>query len=98
MTTTRKMTFDLPEDIALEIDAQVASGAYTDQNSVVVDSLLAHLDPDRDRAGDPEIEGWLRDEVGPTYDRWKRENTPGIPIDEVFAGLKARREARKHGT
>ena len=92
---TRKMTFEIPEDIALEIDAEVASGAYSDQNSLVLDSLQAHLSNDRYKGGDPEIERWLHDQVLPTLERMDREQTPGIPADQVLETLRQRRLARK---
>lgn len=92
MTAMRRMTVDVPEEVALAIDAKVTSGAYLDQSEFVVESLETYL-----MGQDPEIETWLRDEVGPTYDRFMRDQTPGTPINEVFAGVKARYQARtKH--
>lgn len=95
MSATRKMTFEVPEAIALEIDARVASGAYADANSLILDSLLSHLDNEHLKGGDPEIERWLHDQVLPTLERMDREQTPGIPADQVLETLRRRRLARK---
>ncbi len=90
MSATRKITIDVPEALALEIEARVATGVAESESAFIVDSVSATL-----KAEDAEIERWLRDEVVPTYDRWKRENTPPLTSDEVFGGLRERYLARK---
>ncbi len=42
-----------------------------------------------------EIEKWLRDEVGPAYDRLKAEPSRVMTIDEVNASLEAHIAKRK---
>ena len=92
MPATRKITVELPEETAREIDARVASGFAESAEAYVVESLETYL-----LGQDPEIERWLREEVVPTMDRWGREQTPGVPAEEVFAGIKARYRAGKTG-
>lgn len=95
MSALRKITVEVSEDLARRIDAEVSSGFYSDEADLVVDSLEAHFDAPLLRHGDPEVERWLRDEVVPTLERIERENTPGIPSDQVLARLKARHEAKR---
>ena len=90
MAAMRKITVEVPEATAREIDAKVASGFSETAEAYVLESLETYL-----ISQNPEVERWLRDEVVPTLDRMERENTPGIPADEVFAQAKARHLARK---
>jgi antitoxin ParD1/3/4 len=62
MADIEKRTFDLPADQAAFIDGQVARGAFESADEVVSEGLRALQE------WDEEIERWLREEVGPTYD------------------------------
>jgi antitoxin ParD1/3/4 len=98
MTVARKITVELSAQAIEEIDAKVASGVYEDAEAFVMESVESNLigmQHSRYDGSDPEIETWLREQVIPTYERWKRDKTPGIPAEEVFDRLKARRAGRK---
>jgi len=92
MTAVRKITVEVSQAMAEEIDAQVASGAYVDATAFVQESVANYL-----HQRDPEVERWLREEVAPTYDRWIRDRQPGLTSAQVFDGLEARYLARKRG-
>ncbi|CAN5237586.1 hypothetical protein BH10PSE1_BH10PSE1_26500 [soil metagenome] len=95
MAAMRKITIEVPEALALRLDAQVEEAGYESENALVVESLEIHLDHSRYDGSDPEVERWLREQVVPTLERMDREATPGIPEDQVLGILKARRDARK---
>jgi antitoxin ParD1/3/4 len=94
MSATRTITIEVPEEVALRMDAEVAAGNYADASDVVTESVRAQLHQSRYDGSDPEIERWLQEQVLPTYERWQREKTPGIPAEEVLDRLRARRAAR----
>lgn len=89
MAATRKITVEVPEETAREIDAKVASGFSESAEAYVVESLETYL-----LSQDSRVEVWLRDKVVPTLDRIERENTPSVPVEEVLAIIKARRLMR----
>lgn len=89
MAATRKITVELPEQTAREIDAKVASGFSESAEAYVVESLETYL-----LSQDPGVENWLRTEVVPTLERIERENTPGIPAEQVLNLLRNRQSAR----
>ncbi len=91
MTAMRKIQIELPEEVAEGIDRRVASGEYSDASAVIRQAL------DDRFQDDPVIEHWLRTEVVPTYDRWKREGSRGLTSKEVFGGLEARYLAQTGG-
>jgi len=92
MSAVRKITVEVSQAMAEEIDAQVASGAYLDAAAFVQESVANYLDQ-----RDPEVERWLKQQVSPTLDRIRREGTRGLTSEEVFGGLKDRYLARKRG-
>lgn len=89
MTATRKITVELPEETAREIDAKVASGFSETAEAYVVESVESYL-----LGQNPDV-AWVREKVGPAYDAWKSAEEPGISAEEVFAGVQARYLARK---
>ena len=94
MTATRRITIDLPEDLALQMDAEVSAGAYASEADLVIFSLDAHFSASRYDGSDPVIERWLVEEVGPTYDAYKADPSRLLTEEEVFAGLQACRAVR----
>jgi Arc/MetJ-type ribon-helix-helix transcriptional regulator len=50
------LTITLPDDLAADIRALVATGEYADESAVIVDLL-------RDHAESPEMTAWLRRDV-----------------------------------
>ncbi len=94
MTSMRKMTFEVPEELAVEIDAEVTSGAYNDIRQFVVESLESRLHPDRYTERTSGIERWLVEEVSPTYDAYKADPSRLMTEEEVFDGLEERLSSR----
>jgi antitoxin ParD1/3/4 len=88
MSTVEKRTVSLPAEHAAFIDAKVASGAYASISEVVRAGLRALKE--RDEA----VERWLRDEVAPAYDAMAADPSRGIPMESVFADIRARHEGR----
>ncbi|MEO4000204.1 type II toxin-antitoxin system ParD family antitoxin [Mesorhizobium sp. CAU 1732] len=93
MARMERFTVDLPAETIADVERAVESGLYSSASEVLqagIDAL--HIGDDTPHEG-PEFEAWLRKEVVPTYDRIKAGKERLIPIDEVFAELKARHEA-----
>lgn len=90
MVATRKITVELTEETAREIDAKVASGFSETAEAYVVESVESYL-----LGQNPDIATWVREEVRPAYDAWKSGDEPGIPAEEAFSGIQARYLAQK---
>jgi antitoxin ParD1/3/4 len=88
MSATEKRTFSLPAEQAAFIDRLVESGTYATSSEVIRAGLRALQE--RDAA----VERWLREEVVPTYDRWKADSSSVIPIDEAFDSIRAHHAAQ----
>ena len=82
MSATRTMTFELSEEAAMEIDARIASGVYEDAGEFLRETVETSLSAQR-----PDVERWLREEVGPTYDAYKADPSRLMSEDEAFALL-----------
>ncbi len=46
-------------------------------------------------SGEEALEKWLREDVGPAYDRMKADPSGGLTLEEVRASLKAHIAKRK---
>ena len=84
MTALRRLTVEVPEDLASEIDAEIAAGGYADAEQFVIQSIESRLHPDRYPTTDPTIEQWLVAEVGPTYDAYKANPGRLMTEEEAF--------------
>lgn len=62
MRTTQQFSVTLPNEMAAQVKAKVASGEYATESEVIRDGLRALQA--RDRA----VEAWLLQQVGPAYD------------------------------
>lgn len=92
MRTTQQFSVTLPNEMAAQVRAKVASGEYASESEVIRDGLRALQA--RDRA----VEHWLRNEIVPAYDAYRADPTRGLTLDEVRAGLADRHErAAKRG-
>ncbi|NIG98233.1 MAG: type II toxin-antitoxin system ParD family antitoxin [Serratia symbiotica] len=72
MRTTHQMSITLPNEMAAQIKARVASGEYTSESEVIregIRALAAH-----DRA----VESWLREQVVPAYKALKTDPERGV--------------------
>ncbi len=97
MTATRKITIEVPEEVALRMEAEVAAGRYANASDVVTTSVRSQLYESRYDGSDPEVERWLVEEVGPTYDAYKADPSRLLTEDEAFELLDALRARRSTG-
>lgn len=88
MSAVQKRTISLPDEQADFMDAKVASGDYASVSEVVRAGLRALKE--RDDA----VERWLREEVAPAYDAMQADPSRAIPIEDVFAEIRAHHEQR----
>ena len=91
MAATEKRTFSLPAEQAAFIDAQVASGAFATASEVIRAGLRALQE--RDAA----VERWLREEVAPTYDRWKADPAGVLSPEDMAERMRQRHATRAKG-
>jgi len=84
MRSTQQFSVTLPNEMAAQVRAKVASGEYASESEVIRDGLRALQA--RDRA----VDHWLRSEALPSYDAYKADPQSGLSLDEVKAGLAAR--------
>jgi antitoxin ParD1/3/4 len=88
MSKVEKRTISLPEEQFAFVEAKVASGDYASVSEVVRAGLRALKE--RDEA----VERWLREDVAPVYDTTLADPSRTRPVDEVFAGIRARHASR----
>lgn len=92
MRSTQQFSVTLPNEMAAQVRARVASGEYASESEVIRDGLRALQA--RDRA----VESWLRNEALPSYDAYKADPKRGLSLDDVRAGLLERNgRATKRG-
>ena len=65
MRTTQQFSITLPNEMAEQVRAKVASGDYASESEVIRDGLRTLLEKDR------AFEKWLREVGGPAYDAMK---------------------------
>ena len=85
MRTTRQLSVTLPNEMAAQVRAKVASGEYASESEVIRDGLRAL------QAREKAMETWLRDEVADAYDATKADPSRARSLDEVKASLSADR-------
>lgn len=83
MRSTQQFSVTLPNEMAAQVRARVASGEYASESEVIRDGLRALQA--RDRA----IDNWLRNEALPSYEA---DPQRGLSLDDVKAGLAVRHE------
>lgn len=94
MTGLRQIIIEIPDALASEVDAEIASGAYSSFSQLVTDSVQERRHPTRYNGSDARIERWLAEVVGPTYDAYKADPTELLSEDEAFRMLDERAAAR----
>lgn len=67
MRSTKQLSVTLPQEMAKEVAAKVASGEYASESEVIRDGLRAL------QARDTAMEPWLSGEAGDIYDRMKAD-------------------------
>jgi putative addiction module CopG family antidote len=81
MRSTQHFSVTLPNEIAAQVRARVASGEYASESEVIRDGLRALQA--RERA----VEDWLRNTALPSYDADKADPQTGLSLGAVKAGL-----------
>jgi len=83
MADRHQLNVTLPDDLAEQVRAKVASGQYASESDVVIEALRT-LD-DREQS----LEQWLRTDVAAAYDALAADPSRGLSLDEVRTSLAA---------
>lgn len=86
MRTTQQFSVTLPNEMAAQVRAKVASGEYASESEVIRDGLRAL------QAREKAVETWLRGEVAPAYDALKADPSRARSVKDVTATLAAEHE------
>jgi antitoxin ParD1/3/4 len=85
----RRLSIELPEELAKIVDELVASGGYANASEVIEEALDLYTSQDEP------LEDWVRTEMVAAYDEWKANPSGGLTIDEVREHLRKAREERQ---
>lgn len=88
MRTTQQFSVTLPNEMADQVRAKVASGEYATDSEVIRDGLRAL------QARDKALEHWLRNEAVPAYNALKADPSRGAGLADARAALAERHAAR----
>lgn len=88
MRSTTQLSITLPNEMAADVRAKVASGEYASESEVIRDGLRAL------QARDKAVEHWLRTAVVPAYEALKADPSRAVALEDVRAGLAKRHAAR----
>lgn len=86
MRTTQQLSVTLPNEMAAQVRAKVASGEYASESEVIRDGLRALA------ARDSALEHWLRMVAVPSYEAYLANPASGRTIEQVRASLAAQHE------
>lgn len=86
MRSTQQFSVTLPNEMAAQVRAKVASGEYASESEVIRDGLRAL------QAREKAMERWLQGEVVPAYDALKADPSRARSPEQVKAALAAERE------
>jgi antitoxin ParD1/3/4 len=78
MTAVKKRTFSVTAEQSDYVDRKVMSGAYASSSEVVREGLRLL------ERRDAEFSRWLREEVLPSYEEYKRDPSTALPLDAAF--------------
>jgi putative addiction module CopG family antidote len=85
----RRLSIELPEQVAELVDARIATGRNASESEVVREALELLAEQDEPR------EDWMAEELVAGYDAWRADPTSGIPLEEVSAQLDEERALRR---
>ncbi len=85
---TKKLSIELPADLADMVAAKVAMGGYANESEVIADGL-SHFRKEAEG-----LEHWLRTEVVAAYDEVERDPASVRTIEQVKDFLAEHRRAR----
>ncbi len=83
MRSTKQFSVTLPNEMAAEIEAKVASGDYASESEVIREGLRAL------KAREKAIEHWLRHDVAEIHDSMKADPSRGRSLADVRTTLAA---------
>lgn len=83
MADRHQLNVTLPDDLAAQVRAKVASGEYASESDVIAEALRTLEDREQT------VEQWLRTEVSAAYDALAANPSRGLSLDEVRASLAA---------
>lgn len=86
MADRHQLSITLPDGMAAQVRARVASGQYASESDVVIEALRTLEDRECD------VEHWLRTEGVAIYDRMKTDPSRGRTLEQVRASLAALHE------
>lgn len=89
MRSTQQFSVTLPNEMAAQVRAKVASGEYASESEVIRDGLRAL------QAREKATEAWLRGEVVPAFDALKSDPSRARSPDDVRGSLAMERERLK---
>ena len=89
MPSSRQLTVTLPVELAEMVQRKVASGEYSDESAVLVDSLALLQDHKQ------KMERWLREDVVPACAALEANPSSGMSSSELLAHLDAARRDRQ---
>ena len=81
MRSTRQLSITLPNEMAAQVQAKVASGEYASESEVIREGLRAL--GARERA----LDDWLRQQAIPAYDAYRADPSRGIALEDVRATI-----------
>lgn len=85
MPDRHQLSVTLPDDLAEQVRAKVASGQYASESDVVIEALRTLEDCEQS------VEQWLRTEVVRAYDELEADPASGLLLGEVRESLAATR-------
>lgn len=85
MMDPRRLSIELPEELAEIVDARVASGRNASESEVIEEALELLAEQDAP------LEDWEEKELAAAYDEWKANPTAVYTVEEVRAHLEERR-------
>ncbi|MFP9462750.1 type II toxin-antitoxin system ParD family antitoxin [Pectobacterium brasiliense] len=83
MRTTQQMSITLPNEMAAQVKARVASGEYASESEVIREGLRALI------ARDKAVENWLQEQVVPAWNALQRGETESLSSSDMRNRLKA---------
>lgn len=81
MRTKQQISITLPNEMAAQLKAKVASGEYASESEVIREGLRALL------ARDQAAEKWLQEQVVPSWNALKNGESEGVSGKEIRARL-----------
>lgn len=81
MRTTQQISITLPNEMAAQLKAKVASGEYASESEVICEGLRALL------ARDQAVEKWLQEQVVPSWNALKNGESESVSGKDIRTRL-----------